>query len=165
RPQLAGLVVARAGGLAEPGLGARQLAAEHVAEDARAVGLPRLLATEHGPEQAAEIARAGEVGLQRAEQGLCALRLAGIPAQCAEQQRQGRAHRARGLRLAHAELLRDLLQRRAAELAEELVGEGFGHGDPPGRRGWVATAATGAATVARRPRARTQVRRDRKSVA
>src|SRR5690606_25941833 len=62
--QLAGLVVAQAGGLAEPGLGARQLAAEHVAEDARAVGLPRLLATEHGPEQAAEIARAGEVGLQ-----------------------------------------------------------------------------------------------------
>src|SRR5690606_10270366 len=40
--QLPGLVVAQAGGLAEAGLRARQLATEHVAEDAGAVGLPRL---------------------------------------------------------------------------------------------------------------------------
>src|SRR5690606_21997162 len=116
--QLPGLVVAQAGGLAEAGLRARQLATEHVAEDAGAVGLPRLRAAEHGAEQAAEVAGAAAILLQCAEQRLGPLRLAGIAAERAEQQWQRGAHGGGGLVLPGAQLLRDLLQRRALELLE-----------------------------------------------
>src|SRR5690606_25964769 len=57
--ELAGLVAAQAGGLAEARLRARQPATEHVAEDAGAVGLARLRSAEHGAEQSAEVADAG----------------------------------------------------------------------------------------------------------
>src|SRR5690606_38992688 len=143
--QLPGLVVAQAGGLAEAGLRARQLATEHVAEDAGAGGLPRLRAAEHGAEQAAEVAGAGEILLQCAEQRLGPLRLAGIAAERAEQQGQRGAHGGGGLVLPGAQLLRDLLQRRALELLEQLLGQGTGHRTSPGTR-----ALRGAPTVALR---------------
>src|SRR5690606_41036848 len=92
-------------------------------EDAGPVGLARLGAAKHGAEQPAQVAGAGEIVLKCAEQRLGALRLAGVAAERAQQQRQGRADRAGGLRLAGAKLLRDLLQRRALELVEQLIGQ------------------------------------------
>src|SRR5690606_37790063 len=132
--QLAGLVVAKAGGLAEPGFSARQLAAQHVAEDACAIGLARLRAAEHRTQHTAKITGTGEIALQRAEQRLGTLRLAGVAAERAEQQRQRRGDRAGGLRLPGAKLLRDLLQRYTLDLFKQLVGQRTGHGRSPKRR-------------------------------
>src|SRR5690606_23630874 len=140
--QLPGLVVAQAAGLAEPGFGARQLPAKHVAEDAGAVGLAGLCPAQHRTQQPAEVAGAGEIVLQRAEQRFGTLRLAGVAAQRTKQQRQRRSDRSRGLCLPGAELLRDLLQRRALELFEQLVGQRTGHGRPPERRAACARAIT-----------------------
>ena len=52
----------------------------------------------------------------------------GTAAQCADQQRQCRSHRARRLCLSGTELLADLLQRRAGKLGKDVIGEA-GHGD------------------------------------
>src|SRR5690606_29164680 len=85
-PQLAGLAALQPGGLGDAGLGARLPAAEDVAEDAGAVGLPVLRAAEHRAQHAAQVA-AGVVVLECAEQRLRPLGLAGIAAQRAHQQR------------------------------------------------------------------------------
>src|SRR5690606_3574117 len=127
--QLAGLALAEAGGLGDAGFRARLPAAEDVAEDAGAVVLPGLAAAEHGAEHAADI-HAGMVLLQRAEQRLRALRLAGVPAERAHDEGQGSADRGRGLFLADAELLCELAGGRALELGGEVVGE-RGHGGTP----------------------------------
>jgi hypothetical protein len=75
-----------------------------------------LRATEHGTQHLAEPARTGVILLQRTEQRLCTLRLTGVAAQRAEQQRQRRTDRRLGLLRIQAELLRHLPDGRALQL-------------------------------------------------
>ena len=89
-------------------------------------------AAEHGAQQSAQIKAAQalcllaatHVTLQRAHQGIGTAGLLRVLAHLAQQHGQSHAHGATGLLRAGAQLLSDLLQRRALQLLPEFVGEG-----------------------------------------
>src|SRR5690606_39697293 len=104
------LAALQARGLGDACLCALLPATEDMAEDGGTVGLAALCTAEHRTQHAADVA-ACVILLQRAEQGLGALRLAGVAAQRAHQQRQRGAARGRGLRVFDAHLLYHLPDR------------------------------------------------------
>ena len=128
--QLGGLVTTQASGLTQAGFGPGLRATKDMSQDRRAVGLAGRCstATQYGPQHAAQV-QAGVVFLQGAEQSFGTLWLGRILAQCTQQQRQRGADGAGGLHLPGAQLLGNLLQRRALQLLEEFFGEAVGaHG-------------------------------------
>ena len=107
---------------------------------------PLTTAAQYAAKHAAEV-ESGVIPLQCAEQCLSSLRLAGVVAERADQQRQRGGNRLVCLGLRQPELVSDLRKLRALQLVEQIVGERGVHGGAP--KGWAAMLAPACSTTVR----------------